>query len=223
MFITLDGIDGGGKSTQVARLCETLRSWGRDVLALRDPGGTPTGEAIRSLLLDSQLKMHRRSEAMLFMAARGELVEQRIRPALRAGQTVVSDRFLLANVVYQSVAANWEPEPVEPLANPFDERHAIDSPLSAAELWRVGHWAAGQLRPDLTLLLDLPTSEAFRRIDRPADRMESRGPEYLEAVRLAFIRELPHAAEQTAVIDAAGSPDDVHRQIVDAVAERLSR
>lgn len=206
MFISLDGIDGGGKSTQAARLCAALRDRGYDVLAVRDPGGTATGEAIRSLLLDSRLAMHRRAEAMLFMAARCELVEGLIRPALRAGKVVVSDRFLLANVVYQSTH--------------LDE--SCSNPLSADELWRVGEWAAGGLRPDLTLLLDLPAEVALRRIDRAADRMESRGLPYLESVRQAFLRELPRAAIHTLAIDAAASADQIHSQIFDCVDRLLS-
>lgn len=206
MFISLDGIDGGGKSTQVARLCEALRCRGYEVLAVRDPGGTATGEAIRSLLLDSQLAMHRRAEAMLFMAARCELVERLIRPALQTGKVVVSDRFLLANVVYQSTTLG----------------DANSSPLSAEELWRVGEWAVGGLRPDLTLLLDLPAEVSLRRIDRPTDRMESRGLDYLESVRQAFLRELPRAARHTLAIDATGSADQVHSQILDSVHRHLS-
>lgn len=192
MFITLDGIDGGGKSTQLARLCDFLRSGGTEVLSVRDPGGTPTGEAIRSLLLDSQLAMHRRSEAMLFMAARCELVHCQIRPALQAGKVVISDRFLLANVVYQSVGGELDPD----------------------DLWRVGEWANGGLRPDLTLLLDLPAEQSLARIDRPTDRMEARGLEYLEAVRQGFLAQLPRAAEHTAVINAAQAPDQVHQDIL---------
>lgn len=206
MFISLDGIDGGGKSTQVARLCEALRSRGYEVLAVRDPGGTATGEAIRSLLLDSQLTMHRRAEAMLFMAARCELVERLIRPALQAGQVVISDRFLLANVVYQSTS--------------FGD--ANSSPLPAEELWRVGEWAVGGLRPELTLLLDLPAEVSLSRIDRPADRMESRGLQYLESVRQGFLRELPRAARGTVVIDATASEDQVHSQILESVSRHLS-
>lgn len=197
MLITLDGIDGGGKSTQLARLSEYLRQAGTQVLAVRDPGGTPTGEAIRGLLLDSQLSMHRRCEALLFMAARCELVQSKIRPALEAGQVVLSDRFLLANVVYQSVGGA----------------------LAADELWDIGDWANGGLRPDLTLLLDLPAEEALARIDRPADRMESRGLAYLQAVREAFLQQLPRSARHTAVIDASQAPDQVHEQIVRTIGD----
>lgn len=195
MFITLDGIDGGGKSTQAARLSDHLRAGGHRVLNVRDPGGTPTGEAIRGLLLDSQLSMHRRSEALLFIAARCELVERQIRPAIADGVIVISDRFLLANVVYQSV----------------------DSELDPDELWRIGDWANGGLRPDLTLLLDMPAEASLARLDRPADRMEARGLEYMEKVRREFLNQLPKAAAATAVIDAAQAPDLVHRDICDAL------
>jgi len=210
MFITLDGIDGGGKSTQVARLCDFLKSAGHRVLAVRDPGGTPTGEAIRSLLLDSDLAMNRRSEAMLFMAARSELVHRVIRPAIADGLVVVSDRFLLANVVYQSIGATTTSESV-----------AVDTEscpeMLTDDLWRVGEWAIGGLRPDITLLLDLPAEIAMQRLDRPADRMEARGVGYLEAVRQAFLSELPRSSHQCVTIDAQQCPDEVHQRIVAAV------
>jgi len=205
MFITLDGIDGGGKSTQVARLCDFLRDAGHRVVAVRDPGGTPTGEAIRSLLLDSDLSMNRRSEAMLFMAARGELVHRVIRPAIAEGAVVVSDRFLLANVVYQSIASD-----------------AKAGELSTEDLWHIGQWATGGLRPDITLLLDLPADVAMARIDRPADRMESRGIEYLASVRQAFLSQLPHASLQTRVIDASQSPEQVQQAIRVAVLDCIA-
>jgi dTMP kinase len=205
MFITLDGIDGGGKSTQVKRLCDFLRNAGHRVVAVRDPGGTPTGEAIRSLLLDSDLAMNRRSEAMLFMAARGELVHRVIRPAIDSGAVVVSDRFLLANVVYQSISAD-----------------ALDGDLLTEDLWRIGQWATGGLRPDITLLLDLPADVAMARIDRPADRMESRGVEYLALVRQAFLSQLPHASLQTHVIDASQPPEHVHQTIRAAILDYIA-
>lgn len=218
MLITLDGIDGGGKSTQVARLAEHLQRQGRTVLTVRDPGGTPTGEAIRGLLLDSQLTMNRRSEALLFMAARGELVQQRIRPALDQGQVVISDRFLLANVVYQSIGDRQQ-QAVGPASDRPGDSQTVAMPqgLDPDELWRVGLWATGGLRPDLTLLLDLPAEAAGKRFDRPADRMEARGLDYMTAVRQAFLTQLPRSSPQTAVIDASGSPEQVHRAIVAAV------
>ncbi len=192
MFITLDGIDGSGKSSQIERLCSNLQSMGKQVLRVRDPGGTPVGEQLRSILLESNYDLSRRCEAMLFLASRAQLIEEQIRPALAAGTVVVSDRFLLANVVYQS----------------------IGSDLNAEDLWQVGDWACGGLRPDLTLLLDLPAEVAFARIDRTKDRMESRGVDYLEAVRLAFLMQLPRAAHRTAIINADQSMDAIESEII---------
>lgn len=197
MFITLDGIDGSGKSSQVELLCQYLESGGNRVLRVRDPGGTAPGEAIRSLLLDSQLEMHRRCEALLFLAARSQLVEEQIRPALQEGTIVISDRFLLANVVYQSIGSDLQPD----------------------DLWRVGEWASGGLRPDLTLLLDMPAAAAMTRLERPKDRMESRGVEYMESVRMAFLVQLPRAAQTTAIIQADRPIEEVHSEIVAAVRE----
>src|SRR5688572_15800240 len=105
MFFSFDGVDGVGKSTQIQLFCQWLRESGRDVVICRDPGSTPLGEQIRSILLDSHdLAIDRRAEMLLYMAARAQLVEQVIRPALAAGQTVISDRFLIANIVYQGHA-----------------------------------------------------------------------------------------------------------------------
>jgi dTMP kinase len=200
MFIAMDGIDGAGKSTQIARLRDWLAQQGQTVEAVRDPGSTAPGEAIRGLLLDSDLTMHRRTEALLYMAARCQLVEERIRPALAAGSTVLSDRFLLANVVYQTAGTDVPP----------------------ASLWELGRIATGGLRPDLTLLLDLPAEVALGRLTGPADRMESRGLAYMEAVRKGFLEQLPHSSAHTAVIDAETSIDAMHEQIVEAVTQCLS-
>jgi dTMP kinase len=197
MFITLDGIDGSGKSSQVELLCRHLENAGQRVLRVRDPGGTAPGEAIRSLLLGSQLEMHRRCEALLFLAARAQLVEEQIRPAIQSGMIVISDRFLLANVVYQSIGSDLQPD----------------------DLWRVGEWASGGLRPDLTLLLDMPAATAMTRLERPKDRMESRGVDYMEAVRMAFLVQLPRAAQATAIIQADRAIEEIHLDIVSAVRE----
>ena len=195
MFITLDGIDGSGKSSQIEKLVAYLEANNKQVLRVRDPGGTEVGEQLRSILLESNLDLSRRCEALLFLASRAQLIEEQIRPALAEGTVVVSDRFLLANVVYQS----------------------IGSDLSADDLWRVGEWACSGLRPDLTLLLDLPAEKAFARLDRSKDRMESRGVEYLEAVRMAFLMQLPKAAHHTAIIQADQTIEAIHTEIVAAI------
>ena len=133
MFFCFDGVDGVGKSTQSRAFCQWLRELGRDVVSCRDPGSTELGEALRKIVLeDHGTPLHRRSEMLLYMAARAQLVEQVIRPALLAGKTVVSDRYLLANVVYQGHAGG----------------------LSAAQVWQVGEVAVDGLRPDLTLVLE---------------------------------------------------------------------
>jgi len=126
MFISLDGIDGCGKSTQVERLAGWLRQQGRGVVTCRDPGSTPLGEAVRKILLDRHdLAIRRRSEMLLYMAVRAQLVEEVIRPALDAGKVVVSDRYLLANVVYQGYAGG----------------------LDVATLWQIGGVATAGLTP----------------------------------------------------------------------------
>jgi dTMP kinase len=196
MFICIEGIDGAGKSSQVVALEGWLREQGREVTVVRDPGGTPAGEAIRSLLLDSDLQLHRRSEALLYMAARSQLAETTIRPALQRDGIVVADRFLLSNVAYQSVG---------------------EGAMTAEELWRLGELAIGGLRPDLVLLLDLPADQAMHRLDRPKDRMERRGPAYLEAVRQVFLRELPRAARRVDVIDASNPSERVTQLIRQSV------
>lgn len=198
-FITVDGIDGVGKSTQIARLIDCLNEHGRDVLQVQDPGGTAVGKELRALLLDSDLQMHRRTEAMLFMASRCELIESVIRPALAEGKTIVSDRFLLANVVYQSIGGE----------------------VDADQLWQLGQLANRGLRPDLTILLDMPAEKAFARLDRPADRMESRGVDYMEQVRQAFKDNLSRSSDQTCVINADQTVDSVAADMLAAVRPSL--
>lgn len=191
MFITLDGIDGVGKSTQIDRLSQFLTACGYDVLTVRDPGTTDVGQQLRSMLLDSNLVMHRRTEAMLFMASRCEMVETLVRPALSEGKVVISDRFLLSTVVYQSIGGD----------------------VSPADLWQLGRQANGSLQPDVTILLDMPAAKSMQRIDGNADRMESRGEDYMEQVRQAFLRELPNSSPITHVVSAEQSIDDIASEI----------
>jgi dTMP kinase len=204
MFITLDGIDGSGKTTQASLLSELLVNLGLDVVHTRDPGSTIAGDVIRNLLLNSDTPLHRRSEAMLFMAARSELVEEIIIPSLRARKVVVSDRFLLANIAYQGCQ------------NPQDRNF-----LKSTDLWHSGVWASAGLIPDLTLLLDLPAEIAIDRLTQPKDRFERRGKQYLEQVRLAFLDELPRSAKKTYVLDASLPSDEVHKTISSIVIPAL--
>jgi dTMP kinase len=197
LFYSFDGVDGAGKSTQVERFCRWLRQKGHQVVACRDPGSTALGESVRGILLgaDDAVPIHRRSEMLLYMAARAQLVEEVIRPALAAGRTVVCDRFLLANIVYQGHAGGLDPE----------------------EIRRVGQVATGGIAPKLTFLLDMPAEEAARRMQRAPDRMERQGLEYLTRVRDGFLREAAGTAEKIVVIDAARDPDAVEAAIRAAV------
>src|SRR5262245_44004626 len=150
VFLSLDGIDGAGKSTQARLLAAWLRGRGLDVVECADPGGTAVGRELRELLLHRRHELALPCEALLFMASRAQLVAEVIRPALEGGKVVLSDRFLLANVVYQGHAGG----------------------LDVGLLWEAGRLSTGGLEPDLTLVLDLPPEEAAARRGRPADRVE---------------------------------------------------
>ena len=192
MFYSFDGIDGGGKSTQLKLFCDWLVERGEQVVTCRDPGSTPLGEAVRELLLNRHdLEIHRRSEMLLYMAARAQLVEQIIHPALDAGKTVVSDRFLLANVVYQGHAGG----------------------LDVNELWRIGEVATAGIKPDLTFLLDIDPQAASNRIHRAADRMESQGEEFRLRLREGFLKEAARRPDRIRRIDAGRSIEEVQAEI----------
>jgi dTMP kinase len=195
-FISLDGLDGTGKSTQCRLLADWLVSRGWEVTTCADPGGTAIGDVIRDLLLDRRREMTLPCEAMLFMASRAQLTSEIIRPALETGRAVVSDRYLLANVVYQGYAGGLNPD----------------------VLWEIGRLATGGLEPDLTLVLDLPIDCAVRRRTGPADRMESRDAEYQARVREGFLSEARRRPERIRIIDAAGSVKTVHASIAQEVA-----
>jgi dTMP kinase len=190
-FLSLDGLDGTGKSTQCRLLADWLRSTGYTVTECADPGGTALGDELRELLLGRRHKMALPCEMFLFMASRAQLTAEVIRPALEAGHAVVADRFLLANVVYQGHAGGLDPE----------------------ELWRIGNVATGGLLPDLTVVLDLPTETAIARRAAPDDRIESRGSDYHKRVREGFVAEARRCPEAIRVVDAGQSIEAVHQQI----------
>src|SRR5438270_13318961 len=143
LFIALDGPDGGGKTTQAARLVDWLRAQRFEVVACRDPGGTDLGDRLRAILLDrATVHLALRAEMLLYMASRAQLVEEVIRPALEPGRVVVSDRFLLATIIYQGYAGGLDP----------------------GEIARVGRIATGELLPDLTIVLDTAPELARARV-----------------------------------------------------------
>jgi dTMP kinase len=202
MFFSIDGGDGTGKSTQVRLLCEWLEGRGHEVIACRDPGSTRLGEAVRELLLHARdLRIDRRSEMLLYMAARAQLTEEVIRPALGAGKVVVSDRYLLANVAYQGYGGG----------------------LDVATLWEVGRAATGGLLPDLTIVLDLPVEKACARIRRALDRMEQQGDAFHDRVRRGFLAEAARLSERTAVVDADAPVEQVQETIRGVVARWIAQ
>jgi len=202
MFITLDGGDGCGKSTQIQRLAEKLQSQGHEVVCCRDPGSTPLGDAVRNILLNRQeLHIADMTEVFLFTAARSQLVREVIRPALEVGKIVLSDRFLLSTFVYQC--------------------HAGGVPTGVLEM--VSAEAVGNTLPDLGIVLDIPYETAVQRIgDRAApDRMERKGEEYHCRVREGFLK---YAAESDryVVLDATPPPDEVADTIWQVIFSILS-
>jgi len=200
MFISLDGVDGVGKSTQLALLVDWLRERPVPVESCRDPGSTELGEAIRQIVLHGgATPIDRISEMLLYMAARAQLVRQIIRPALAAGKVVVCDRYLLANVVYQGYAGG----------------------LDVEQLWSVGEVATGGLHPDLTVVLDMDVQAAGARLERSRDRMESQGDGFLQRVRQGFLTESRLRHEHIVVVDAARDRERVQQDIRTAVARLL--
>lgn len=201
-FLSFDGVDGGGKTTQIGRLADRLRELGHTVVTCRDPGSTELGERIRDILLGStDLAIGFRAEMLLYMSARAQLVEQVIRPALESGQTVISDRFLLANVVYQGYAGG----------------------LDVASLWQVGLTATGGLLPDLTFVLDIDPQRGAARRRGKADRLEQRSVAYFEQVRAGFRAEADRDPKRYRLIDADQSVDAVEESIQRAMTQLTSR
>ena len=196
MFISFDGVDGVGKSTQTELFVAWLREQGHSVVTCRDPGSTELGERLRNLVLKaSDIKINAESEMLLYMAARAQLVSEVIQPALEAGQYVISDRFLLANVVYQGHAGGLNPQ----------------------SIWDVGRIATAGRQPDLTIVLDMPLEKAVGRIGRELDRMEAKGMEFLQRVREGFLAEAEGDPEQIKVINADQQIDEVQADIRQAV------
>lgn len=200
MFFSFDGVDGVGKTTQIERFVAWLRAEGHAVTCCRDPGSTALGEKLRQIVLDDrETAICRRSEMLIYMAARAQLVEEIILPALGRHEIVVADRFLLANVVYQGYGGG----------------------LDVESLWQVGRVATADVMPDLTFLLDMPVEAAMRRLSRSLDRMEEQGAEFRARLRQGFLAEAARRPRQIAVVDADRPPDEIEREIRSLVAERL--
>jgi dTMP kinase len=196
-FISFEGSEGCGKSTQVRLLVDSLSAAGNTPVVVREPGGTPIGERIRDLLQHSAegRAIAPETELLLFAASRAQLVRQEILPALRAGRTVISDRFLDSTTVYQGVARNI---PAEIVAS-------------------VNRFAAGPRLPDITFLLDMDPAEARKRLversEKLRDRMEEQPSAFYEAVRRGYLELAATQRDRIYLLDATKSESQIAREI----------
>lgn len=203
LFIAFEGGEGSGKSSQIARLADTLRQEGHEVFATHEPGATSVGKAIRALLLETDEPITPRSEALLFAADRAHHVETEIRPQLAAGRVVLCDRYLDSSIAYQGAGRT----------------------LPTAAVARLSEWATGGLRPDLTVLLDISPAEGLRRAEkrRGFDRLEREQLEFHERVRQGFLQLARADPDRYLVLDATGELDRLAGTIATAVRARLAR
>jgi len=197
-LIVLEGIDGCGKTTQVAKLEEALGKF-RQVVRLREPGGTVVGEKIRELLAAPEhSEMSLRTELLLFMAARAQLAEEKIGPALRGGMVVLLDRYFHSTAAYQGGASGL----------------GVKKVLELVETLRFP-------KPDLVVLLDIDPGEAAKRMNRPADRIEAKGADYQWKVRSTFLKMARDDRKRFRIIDASRTPEEIHEAILKVVKRVL--
>jgi dTMP kinase len=196
LFVTFEGIDRSGKTTQARMLVDVL---GDRALAVREPGGTPVGELLRSLVKDPGVQMGLRTEALLFAGARAQLIEDVIDPALRAGRVVVSDRFLDSSLAYQGAARG----------------------LGIAEVASVNEFATAGLKPDLTFLLAIDPDAAAER-GAEADRFESEGAAFQLRVQEAYEQMAAAEPRRWRRVAADRDPAEVHAEVLAAVESALS-
>ncbi|GII31158.1 dTMP kinase [Planotetraspora mira] len=199
-FVAFEGGEGSGKTTQSRLLAIWLRDQGFDVVQTREPGSTKVGMRLRAILLDATHQgLSARSETLLYAADRAEHVEKVIRPALKRGSTVVTDRYVDSSLAYQGAGRALEPE----------------------EVAQINSWATGGLLPDLTVLIDVPPSVGLRRMASPADRIEAEPLEFHERVRREFRTLAAAAPERYLVVDGTLQQAEVSRLIQDRVREVL--
>ena len=193
-FITIDGVEGSGKSTQIDLICSYLQRKGIDVVRTREPGGTDLGEKIRSLLLDVDIKeMHSDTELLLMFSSRNELIQNKIIPALNKGSWVVSDRFTDASFAYQGGGRM----------------------LDLNRISKLESWVLGEFQPNLTLFLDVSVDVGMQRVEARAakDRIELEERAFFERVRSVFIDRSKSYPERIKLIDASGSISEIHNNI----------
>lgn len=202
-FLTFEGIDGSGKSTQMRLLASELRLRGLEVVTTREPGGTPLGKRLRGALLDAEEQVDPLAELLIFAADRAQHVRSMVRPALEAGQVVLSDRYADATVAYQGAGRGF---PTELVAN-------------------VVEIATGGLKPNATLIFDIPIVEGLARTRRRTgqeDRLEGEDPAFHMRVRQAYLNLAAAEPDRVHVIDATGAVEITHSRVLEIVLPLLS-
>lgn len=204
-FITFEGIDGSGKSTQLRLLSNYLRLHGCDIVVTREPGGTPLGVRLRAALLDSQEQVDPLTELLVFAADRAQHVKRYLRPALESGRIVISDRYSDATVAYQGAGRGFP----------------------ASLIKQIVELATGGLKPDLTILFDLPVRESSVRTGRrtndrqKADRLDSEDAEFHTRVRNAYLQLGQAEPSRIRIVDTTGSVDETHAKVREIVVPFL--
>ncbi len=205
LFITFEGTEGCGKSTQIRALATRLQNAGHTLFQTREPGGTPLGETIRNLLQHDEAGegMCPEAELLLFAAARAQLTREKIQPALAAGQVVLCDRFMDSTTVYQGVARA----------------------LASEDVAAINQFAVGSQKPDLTILIDLAPEVGLQRVKARSggqlDRMEREAIEFFQAVRAGYLALAAGEPERFLVLDGNQTPESLEAQIWNAVTQRL--
>jgi dTMP kinase len=204
-FFVFEGIDGAGKSTQVALLAASLEARGYEVTRVRDPGGTPLSDRIRALLLDPENPVAPSTELCLYAAARAQLVHEVIRPALEAGRVVISDRFTWSTRAYQGAGRG----------------------LDVGHIDAVAEVACGPITPAHVFVLDLVSDAREARMTARAgtarDRLERENGAFFERVRQGFLNQAAAQPEHGTVLDATRPPDELHAEILHIVLGKLAR
>lgn len=200
LFVVFEGVDGAGKTTQVNRLYKALSDKGYSVVLLRDPGSTLLGEKLREILLCRDSVIDIRAEAFLYAAARSQLVSEKIIPALKLGQVVISDRFVDSTYAYQGAARG--------------NRQEFLDDLNKSACWGIA--------PDLTVLLDIDPVKAATRRSQNADRIEGEGQQFLKRVRQGYLNRAAENPKGYLVLDAAISPESLFQLIMAEVSKLLN-